>query len=398
MSIPHSVSMSNQSGIEQARALFKSTFPVYASSVLFFGSAPGRIEILGNHTDYNEGYILACAIDKHTVFAGTVTDEPSVTLFSEGMDSQVWFPLDDDTRYPEHSPQFWANYPKGVIQQLKPPRGFTGVFTSDIPLGAGVSSSAAIELAMAMFISAAFPETTTATMEEIALACKKAENEFVGMGCGILDQFTSAMGKDGKLVFLDCRDIDKFEYADLPPDYKFVVTDSGAPHQLVDGKYAELRSACFEAAELLHISHLRDISSGKLERRKHRLTPLLTKRASHIVGENERVLKGIQILRSGRKMEEFGELMDQSHRSSQFDFGNSCTELDILVEAAQKIPGCLGSRLQGGGFGGSTLSLVRADAVDVFIQLLAGMYLEKTGIRTTPFAVTPANGATGGKL
>ena len=386
--------------VSKAVEIFKRKFPQHENSKIFFGKSPGRIEILGNHTDYNEGYILSSAIDKVTVFVGVPTDEPEIIMYSDHLDSIVSFPLNDSVRYSDDSESSWSNYPKGVIVELSPPGGFCGVFVSNVPVGAGVSSSTALDIAMAMFIRACFPNSKAAILKpiELALACKKACNEFVGIGCGILDQFTLIMGRSGKLLFLDCRDIYKYEYVDLPAEFKFVVVMSEAPHQIVDGKYNQLRSECFHAAKLLGKNFLRDVSLKEFIARGDTLPENERKRASHIIWENERVMQGIDILRNHKSVDMFGQLMVDSHHSSQFDFGNSCYELDVLVESAKTLPGFIGGRLQGGGFGGSTLYLVEADKVEMFQDLLLRSYFEKTGISTTSFVVSPGEGATCGQV
>lgn len=386
--------------VQQAIGLFKSKFKNLADSQLFYGRAPGRLEILGNHTDYNEGFILSAAIDKFTIFVGTVTGTTEISLYSDHMDSMVTFDLYDNNPYPKKSKEFWANYPRGVIQKLSPSSGFCGVIASNVPVGAGVSSSAAIDLATAMFLRSAFPASLAGTlsMVDLAIACKKADNDFVGIGCGILDQFSSAMGKTGKLISLDCRNLHNFSYTELPKNYKFVVVMSEAPHQLVDGKYDQLRKECFEAAAAMGREFLRDVSPEEFEEKKPSLPENLRKKASHIIGENKRVLEAVDILSIGKAIQLFGNLMNESHASSRDDFGNSCPELDMLVQLSTRLPGCIGSRLQGGGFGGSTIHLVDADMVDMFQDLLLRAYFEKTGISTSSFVVAPGDGATGGPI
>mgnify|MGYP003385208520 FL=1 len=380
----------------EALNLFKTKFPDYANSELYYGVAPGRIEILGNHTDYNEGFILSAAIDKCTVLIGSKTTDRNVTLHSESMNASITFSLDDDTKYSVESGSSWANYPKGVIRELKPATGFVGVFKSNIPVGGGVSSSAAIELATAMLLRSLYPELEQDTMKLI-LACKKAENDFVGMGCGVLDQYTSGMGRVGHLVSLDCRDIFKHCYIPLCPEVKFVIANSLAPHQLVDGKYNILRAQCFDAAALLGVPFLRDVSLDRFDREKSVLPEGVRNTASHIVNENDRVLRGVKMLAEG-DVDGFGALMSLSHQSSTRDFGNSCPELDTLVACATGLQGCLGSRLMGGGFGGCTISLVRSEEGEIFCSALLQAYHDHTGISTTAFVVSAGDGATGGLL
>lgn len=383
--------------IERAASLFRGRFTQTGKDVtLFFGAAPGRIEILGNHTDYNEGFILSAAINRYTVMVGSADPySEQVTIYSDATKSEVSFALSDRSKYESGTPQEWANYPKGVILELPPCSGFNAVILSNIPIGAGVSSSAAVELATAFFLQKAFDQSACfrgLSKLDLALACKRAENEFVGLGCGILDQFTSAMGQVGKLVFLDCRDLHAAKFIDFPPGYSFVIADSQAPHQLVDGRYNELRRDCFEAARLLGKSFLRDIGQTEFEKLKTSLPDRLRKRASHIVGENSRVLQAVQAVARGN-IDELGTLMSLSHLSSRNDFQNSCPEIDALVDCSNKISGFMGGRIQGGGFGGSTINLVKSSSVEPFMQTLSCLYRQEAGRQCAMCVVIPAQGA-----
>jgi galactokinase len=386
--------------IEKAAVLFNEQFPEHAGKPLVYGIAPGRIEILGNHTDYNEGYVLSAAIDKYTVMVGIPVQERKVIMHSQSMGTSVEFELDDRTPFPKESNDSWANYPKGVIREMNPPSGFVALILSTVPLGAGVSSSAALELATASFLQAAFPSHSLASMSklEVALLCKKAENEFVGMRCGILDQFTSALGKEVHLIFLDCRNLQHVTYVPLPRNYSFVVVESAAPHQLVDGKYNGLRRKCFEAANKLGHAFLRDITSEELVEKEHVLPEDLRRIASHIVHENQRVLRAVEILGSLEEIRLFGQLLSDSHKSSQYDFQNSCPEIDVLIDCAQRLPGFIGGRIQGGGFGGSTINCCDSSTVEMFQDLISRAYFERTGLSCTSFVVTPGSGASSGKV
>lgn len=393
--------MREQDLIDRCVGLFRRQFPDHCNTPLFYGIAPGRVEILGNHTDYNEGFVLSAAIDLYTVVVGTPIEGETVFLISDRMDSEVRFGLRDTTRFPPDSPSAWANYSRGVILELNPPTGFVAVACSTVPVGAGVSSSAALELATAFFIQRAFPVDSIATLSglDLALMCKKAENDFVGVGCGILDQVTSALGKEGQLMLLDCRNINAgVSYVTLPTGFSFVVVESDAPHQLVSGKYNELRTRCFKAAELLGYRTLRDVSRDQFDMRKSDLPEKIRKAAEHIVGENYRVLKAVEVITNGSNMGSFGHLLSESHHSSQYDFGNSCPEIDILIACASSLPGFLGGRIQGGGFGGSTINLVESSMVEMFRDLVTRAYFEKTGISATSFVVNPAHGALSGDI
>lgn len=388
--------------IKHAADLFAQTFPEYQGKKLSYGIAPGRVEILGNHTDYNEGFVLSAAIDRYTVMLGTPIETTEVRIVSDRMHSEVRFEIDDKQRIPDDSPVIWANYPKGVILELKPFTGFAAVVVSTVPVGAGVSSSAALELATAFFIKDAFPPNNVdqdLNALEIALACKKSENEFVGVGCGILDQMTCALGMEDHLMIIDCRDVKKpVEYLRLPPNVEFMVIDSEAPHQLVAGKYNELRSKCFAAAEWFGFPFLRDVSVDLFDSLRNDMPEDLRRVASHIIHENERVERARTYLTDNPDMKAFGKMLSDSHNSSRYDFGNSCTEIDILIDCAQSAPGFYGGRIQGGGFGGSTINLVNASMAEMFRDLVTRAYFEKTGVSATSFVVKPSHGARGGSL
>lgn len=385
--------------VAQAQALFRSRYTPDINEKICFGAAPGRIEILGNHTDYNEGFILSAAINRCTVVLGSISPASrEIVLYSDALNEEVSFPIGDNTKY--SNGQAWANYLKGVILQINPTSGFRAVIASNIPMGAGVSSSAAVELATAMFLQEAFDDPAIRNLSrlELALACKKAENDFVGMGCGILDQFTSAMAQPGKIIFLDCRDLQAARYIDFPPGYCFVIAESRAPHQLVDGKYNSLRSDCFEAAKILGVPFLRDIDVAEFEKVKRSLPDRLRKRASHIVFENFRVLRGFDVLKDSRDLAQLGTLMSESHLSSKNNFENSCREIDSLLECASEIPGFVGGRIQGGGFGGSTINLVESTKGSSFAEHLVHLYHERNGVLSKTLVVYPGYGAFSGKL
>jgi galactokinase len=392
--------MSDIDLIQTSANLFRSLFPEVVGHPLVYGIAPGRVEILGNHTDYNEGFVLSAAIDKYTVVTGCAVDGETVKIYSDRMAQIVEFSIKDTTPFPKESQNTWANYLRGVMLAMNPPSGFCAVVASTVPVGAGLSSSAALELATAEFLQGLFPEHPLSLLAkmDVVLLCKKAENDFVGMGCGILDQYTSMFGKAGQLLVPDCRHLDNVSTVPVPPGYKFVVVESDAPHQLVDGKYNELRAKCFEAAGILGKRMLRDVSPEELAENMESLPEDLQGIASHIVHENSRVLKAVEILAGTQDMKSFGELLSQSHESSRVDFKNSCPEIDTLIQCANGLPGFLGGRIQGGGFGGSTINLVDSSMVEMFQDLVTRAYFEKTGISGPCFAVEPAKGASRGNI
>lgn len=366
------------------------------------GVAPGRAEVLGNHTDYNEGFILSAAIDRFVIVAGRVnTGGTECRIASADFPGVVTFSAAKPLK--QTGQQAWANYVMGVVSELSklgaPVGAFDAFVASNVPAGAGVSSSAAIEMATAKLLSTLFPTSVAGALDDIGLikACKAAENNFVGMGCGILDQFSSGKGKAGQLVFLDCRTLD-YSYAPFR-DAQFVLANTNAPHALVDGQYDELRRQCFLAADAFRnatgnskITHLRDVDGAIFDAHAASLPEAQRRRAKHIVFEDERVHRGIKALKEG-DMATLGAMMSQSHISSRDDFGNSSKELDLMVECAQGIDGFLGCRLMGGGFGGSTINLVRAGSAETFGAELAQRYEAKRNIKPTVLICQPADGA-----
>ncbi len=350
--------------------------------------APGRVELLGNHTDYNEGYVLSAAIDRGVTLEGRRTEDDRITLNSSAMGMAAVANIKD--LRPEKT---WGDYPLGVVKCFLdegfPVGGFEAEITSDLPVGAGLSSSAAIEVATATLLVKLFELEVDPL--RIARLCRRAENEFVGMNCGLLDQASSVFGKEHHAIFLDCRS-ETVKTVAFPNDLALLVTHSGVKHALVGGEYNERREQCFEAAKRLGARTLRDVSLEQLLAARNDLPPLLYKRALHIVGENDRVLQGVEFLKNN-EAERFGKLMFESHESSRFNFENSTPELDALVVLASKEDGILGSRLTGGGFGGATVSLIRHGAAASIKESLSLKYKELTGNDCEIYVCDIAQGA-----
>ena len=338
--------------------------------------APGRVELLGNHTDYNEGVVLSAAIDRGVTLTGERTGSSRVALCSATLG--LTFEADADALAPSHENE-WANYLLGVLDVFQknglPVGGFSAEIQSNLPLGAGLSSSAALEVSTAMLLQKLFGLNLDRLT--IAKLCRRAENEFVGVNCGLLDQVSSAFGKAGHAIFLDCRN-ETVETTPFPDGVELLITQCGVPHRLSGGEYNERRLQCFDAAARLGAKALRDVTSAQLEAGKATLPELSYRRAAHVVGENERVLCGIELLRCG-DVKGFGSLMFASHESSRHNFENSTPELDALVEIAQTLPGVLGSRLTGGGFGGATVTLLERDKAQAVKEALVAKYQERTG-------------------
>jgi len=347
------------------------------------GIAPGRVEILGNHTDYNGGLVFTVAIDKTITVCGEKIPEPRITVYSEALQEETSFapePLVKDSAHP------WAVYVKGVLAQLRkhgiPWGGFQAVIGGDLPIGAGVSSSAALEAATALFIKALYPYD----MDKLRLAqlCRAAENEFVGMPCGLLDQFSSFFGEKDSIIMLDCRDL-THKILPLPsPVPRIVLCDSGTRHELVDSEYRVRREQCQAACRVLanllgkEINQLRDITMLEFMDLEDAMDDVLRRRVRHVLYENQRVMRGVAAVQL-HNLHHLGELMVQSHQSSRNLFENSCRELDFLVEEAMQIPGCYGAKLTGGGFGGSTVNLVQPEHTEEFIRAIQERFELKFG-------------------
>ncbi|HWL51149.1 MAG TPA: galactokinase [Chthoniobacteraceae bacterium] len=338
--------------------------------------APGRVELLGNHTDYNEGFVLSAAIDRGVTVTGEATGTGLISLVSEELGERL--EIAEAAGVARQEAQSWANYPLGVWATFRnaglPVGGFRASITSDLPLGAGLSSSAALEVATAKLLEKLFGLTLEPL--ELARLCRRAENEFVGVNCGLLDQVSSVFGRAGHAVFLDCRE-EKVEPVPFPAGVSLLITQCGVPHQLSGGEYNERREQCFDAARRLGVRTLREVSSAQLLAAPD-LPALSRSRALHVVGENERVLAAVAALRGG-DVATIGRLMNQSHESSRRNFENSTPELDRLVAIAQSLPYVHGARLTGGGFGGATVTLVeQGQAAAVATELMA-RYHRETG-------------------
>jgi len=330
--------------------------------------APGRAELLGNHTDYNEGLVLAIAVDRGVTLTGTARGDDAIFIVDPGMGEAFEGSLATLAPVTE---QTWANYLLGVLAQFRK-RGLAigGIdlrLESNLPPGAGLSSSAALETSMGMFLKQAFGHGGVTPLE-LAKIGQGAEHEYVGVKCGLLDQIASIFGKAGHATVIDCRTFE-VRNAPLSSGTSFVIANSGVKHALVAGEYNERREACEEAARTLGIKALRDIDPAGLEKRAGELSPSALKRARHVVGENDRVAQATRFLEAG-DMKAFGQLMFASHESSIVNFENSCPELDALVAAAKGVEGCYGARLSGGGFGGATINLVAAGREDALIAAL----------------------------
>jgi galactokinase len=350
--------------------------------------APGRVEILGNHTDYNLGLVLSAAIHLGVTIESEQLSEPRLEITSNTNGRTVHTELAGLRRLTDDA---WANYPIGVIKTLMDAGfdlgGMKLRISGDLPLGAGLSSSAALEVATALAGKALYGLNIEPM--QLARLCQRAENEFVGVRSGLLDQASSIFGQAHRLILLDFREI-TVDLVTLPPGIAVLLLNSGVPHELTGGEYNERQTQCLEAAASLGIRALRDATTALV--RNSDLDDIIRRRALHITEENERVLEGRDALRAG-DIREFGKLMFASHESSRTNFENSTSHLDTLVELARRTPGVYGSRLTGGGFGGSTVSLIDAGRSSEIIQLISSEYNRLTGASCSPILTEPSNGA-----
>ena len=389
--------MINQEVYDKVVAEFAAKFGGKPQAVAY---APGRIKVLGNHTDYNEGYVFSAAIDKGTFFAASPADDDSVTLVALDMGETFACSLGEVA--PVSSGMTWANYPLGTFNWLmggKPAeagRGFKAVFGGNIPLGAGLSSSAALEMATALALQKVYGTSFGKT--ELAKIGQKAEHTFAGCPCGLLDQASSMYGQAGALVKSDFRS-NTFESVPMGDGVAFMMVKSNAKHALVDGAYASRRQACEDAAKYFAgvlrkggVTYLRDVTMAEWVLYRGGLSETTAKRAVHPIGEDERVLQGAALLAKG-DLKGFGALMYDSHESSRSWFENSCEELDVIVDAAKAIPEVYGARLSGGGFGGSCCLLVDPSAADKIAAAISKEYKAKFGDEPVCSLIKPSEGA-----
>ena len=385
--------MMNKQLLDDLKTQFAHHFGVEPTVVAY---APGRVEVLGNHTDYNEGYVLSAAIDSGTYFACAPSTDAECRLVAQNLGEECRFGLANVTASKAMS---WANYVKGVLSGLQAratiTSGFKGMFVGNIPMGAGLSSSAALEMSAGLALAKLYGVTVPAL--DMAKIGQAAEHRFAGVKCGLLDQISSLFGQENALVMSDFRSLE-VRTVPLGGDACFLICNTSVKHALVESEYNERRERCEQAAHffasvLKHpVTHLRDVSWDELEQHRSAMDPVVAKRATHVIGENTRVLKGRELLR-GHDLESFGKLMFESHESSRTQFENSCPELDVIVDAARALPEALGARLSGGGFGGSVVVLVRAgDAVPV-AAALARAYNQAFGHPCATMTIKPAMGA-----
>jgi len=354
--------------------------------------APGRVNLIGEHTDYNDGFVLPAAIDFYCWAAVAPRRDRKLVIHSENFNETVEAGLDSLSPLEK---KHWANYPLGVAWALaqagKPLSGANLYISGEVPLGAGLSSSAAVEVA----IGFALLNQSGLAVDRAALArlCQKAENEFVGAHVGIMDQFISCFGRASHALLLDCRSL-QYEFVRLPPDLQLVICNTMVRHELASGEYNARRAECEEGVRILRtvlpeIRALRDITLPQLEKHVRILPAKVFARCRHVITENARVKSAVDAFQRGES-KALGPLMQDSHRSLRDDYEVSCRELDLMVEIAMAQPGLIGARMTGGGFGGCTINLVESAAVSDFKRNVAAEYSSKTGL-TPEIYVSPAS-------
>jgi len=370
---------------------------IYGRPPRWIAAAPGRVNIIGEHTDYNDGFVLPMAIEFYSVMAADrPADGREVITLRSTLEAEV-ATIDLSRPVVPGLPK-WGNYPRGVVAGFQgrgiQPGGLDVLLHSTVPLGSGLSSSAALEICTATLLEAV--TGTTLDPVEKALLCQKAEHDFAGVPCGIMDQFISALGREGHLLLLDCR-TRKTEIVPLQdPSVALLIINTNVKHELSGGEYAERRAQCEEAARNLGVKSLRDVTVEQLENGKSKMRDLVYRRARHVIGEISRTVRAAGSVRQS-DWPAVGRLMYASHVALRDDFEVSCPELDAVVEIAEAIGekgGVYGCRMTGGGFGGCCVALVKASSVDSITKKIAADYKARTGIAATIFASRPAAGAT----
>ena len=357
--------------------------------------APGRVNLIGEHTDYNDGFVMPTAIEFYTWVAAAKREDRRLEAYSDHFDEKISLSLDALQGPPR---KHWSDFIRGVAAVLQNAghklAGANLVIHGEVPLGAGLSSSASLEVATALALSSI--SGIDIPRLELVKLCQKAEHEYVGTLCGIMDQFIAVFGAAGNALMLDCRSLE-YQLLPVPHDFRLVVCNSMVRHELASGEYNRRRADCEEGVKLLQphlprIRALRDVGVADLEAWKQALPATVYRRCRHVVTENQRVLAAAKALQSS-DADRFGHLMYRSHVSLRDDFQVSCKELDLLVDLASSNPGVLGARMMGGGFGGCTVNLLRAGASTSFKEHIAQAYRDATDIVPEIYICEPAQGA-----
>ncbi len=362
---------------------------LFGESPAFLVRAPGRVNLIGEHTDYNQGFVLPVALEHSVRIALRPRQDRKVRLYSQNLQQWAEFSLKKFEKA-----EGWGEYVKGVAWALQEEgyslQGWEGLMASQVPIGAGLSSSAALEVAIARAFAAV--SSLPWNGKHMALLCQKAENEWVGVQCGIMDQMISALAERGHALFLDCRSLET-QHIPFPSQVRMVVMDSGTRRTLSHSAYNERRQQCEEAARRLQVPALRDLSLQELEQRATdvQLDEVLYRRARHVVTENERVQRTVEALQAGDVIT-VGLLLNESHRSLDQDFQVTNQALNDLVAAAWEHPACYGARMVGAGFGGCAIALVKEEATEGFMEFVQEAYLRRSGYRTQLYPSYPEQG------
>ena len=371
---------------EQVVQAFEDRFGTPPTSVV---RAPGRVNLIGEHTDYNDGFVLPMAIDRAIWIALRPRDDSAVHVHSLDFDETTHFALDSL----QQADGGWAEYLKGVAWSLQQEdyalKGWEGIVAGDVPRGAGLSSSAALELATARAFAAVSSLSWDAA--KMAKLCQRAENEWVGMRCGIMDQMISAAGQADHALLIDCRSLET-EAVPLPPGMVVVVLDTATRRGLVDSVYNQRRAQCEAAATFFGVPTLRDVRIEQFQARPHALDEVTRRRARHVITENARTLQAVQRMREG-DADAVGRLMDASHASLRDDFEVSSDELDRMVVCARRQPMCRSARMTGAGFGGSAVALVDDEGAEAFADAVVACYREATDLEPKVITCTATDGA-----
>lgn len=358
-------------------------------------AAPARVNLIGEHTDYTGGLVMPMAIDFRTLATVSAREDGRAVFYSDNYEEEVSFELAALDRTPR---EHWSDYPMGVVWSLLEEGisvgGFSMSLEGNVPVGAGLSSSASIEVAAAMALLGLVG--VTLPLKQIATLCRRAENEYVGAKSGIMDQFVVAGGVAGRVMMLDCRSLG-FELLPLPNEVRVVICNSMVRHAVATGEYGDRSDEVEAGQEVLRrerpgIELLRDATLADLEACRDKMSAASFARCRHIISENSRVLEAREALLRG-DVKRFGELMVEAHASMRDDFAASCEEVDALVEIAVRQGGCFGARITGGGFGGCTVNVVRTEQAEEFVAAVRREYAAKTGIEAQCFVSVPADGA-----
>ncbi len=356
--------------------------------------APGRVNLIGEHTDYNDGFVLPAAIGFSTWVTSAPRDDRTVSVFSENFSEQIEIDLDEES---PHARDHWSDYVRGVAVTLERAghrlRGADLRIRGEVPIGSGLSSSAALEVASGFALLK--NSGLKVDRRDLAQLCQRAENEFVGIRCGIMDQFVSCHGQAGKALLLDCRSLE-YKLLPLPEKARLAICNTKVKHSLATSQYNARRVECETAVRHFaqrrsNVRALRDVTETDLKLFGGELPEVIYRRARHVITENARVLAAGKALEKG-DLVAFGQLMNRSHLSLRDDYEVSCKELDLMVELAQAVPGVYGARMTGGGFGGSTVNLIVAESVDEFKQTVARGYEEATGLTPEIYICTATEG------